>query len=177
MIYKGNVKQKDIYIGSTKIGKVYKGSTLVYQSRLPSGIILFESGTPGTYTINVSADCTIRLDMCGAGGAGEDATFWTYTGGSGGYIYGNTELTKGTYTVVVGAANGGASSFIENIAYGGSSASTNSDGAGGITTVISSGLVGSNGVTGSTASRILSYGGGGYKSANGQNGYCKIVTA
>lgn len=31
-IYKGSVKQKDIYIGSTKIGKVYKGSQLVYQS-------------------------------------------------------------------------------------------------------------------------------------------------
>lgn len=31
-IYKGSVKQKDSYIGSTKIGKVYKGSQLVYQS-------------------------------------------------------------------------------------------------------------------------------------------------
>lgn len=176
-IYKGSVKQKDIYIGSTKIGKVYKGSTLVYQNRLPSGIILFESGTPGTYTINVEANCTIHIDMCGAGGAGYLPTLTkSKTGGSGGYIYGNTELTKGTYTVVVGAANGGASSFIENIAYGGSSASKDSDGAGGITTVISSGLVGSNGVKGSTASRILSYGGGGRKNDNGQNGYCKIVT-
>lgn len=178
MIYKGSEKQKDIYIGSTKIGKVYKGSTLVYQSKLPGGIVLFESGTPGTYTINVEANCTIHIDMCGAGGAGKDNVLTTSkTGGSGGYIYGNTELTKGTYTIVVGAANGGASSFIGNIAYGGSSANKDSDGAGGITTVISSGLVGSNGVTGSTASRILSYGGGGgWKSDNGQNGYCKIVT-
>lgn len=175
MIYKGSVKQKDIYIGSTKIGKVYKGSTLVYQSRLPSGIILFESATPGTYTINVSADCTIRLDMCGGGGKGYNSMYCS--GGSAGYIYGNLELSRGTYTVVVGASNSGNSSFLSNIAGGGSAGARNTPGAGGTTTVVSAGLTGSDGSRGSTTSRILSYGGGGDDyGGDGQNGYCKIVT-
>lgn len=176
MIYKGSVKQKDIYIGSTKISKVYKGSTLVYQSKLPAGIILFESGIPGTYSINVEANCTIRLDMCGAGGRGSRFFDKKYNGGSAGYIYGETKLEKGTYTIIVGAANGGLSSFNENIAYGGGNADRMVPGAGGTTSVVSLGLTGSNGSNGSTTSRILSYGGGGHGEANGQHGYCKIVT-
>lgn len=175
MIYKGSVKQKDIYIGSTKIGKVYKGSTLEYQSKLPAGIILFESGTPGTYTINVEANCTIRLDMCGAGG--NSTLNHPYNGGQGGYIYGETELEKGTYTIIVGAPNGGASSFNGNIAYGGGNAGRHSGGVGGGCTVVSDGLIGSDGGT-SSASRILSYGGGGWyrDRQDGQPGYCKIIT-
>ena len=33
--YKGSQKIKDIYFGKTKIGKIYKGSTLVYASTVP----------------------------------------------------------------------------------------------------------------------------------------------
>lgn len=148
------------------------------QEGYPSGTVLFESGTPGTYTINVEANCTIRLDMCGAGGAGAEYYVRKYHGGSAGYIYGETELEKGTYTIIVGAANGGLSSFNENIAYGGGNATKNGGpGAGGTTSVVSLGLTGSNGSFDSSVSRILSYGGGGYgKNSSGQHGYCKIVT-
>lgn len=148
------------------------------QEGYPSGTVLFENGIPGTYTINIEADCTIRLDMCGAGGAGKKGGFMEprrYTGGQGGYIYGETDISAGTYTIIVGAANGGYSSFNENIANGGTNAQQYADGSGGSTTVVSSGLTGSNGGV-STSSRILTYGGGGYGESNGQNGYCKIVT-
>lgn len=30
-VYKGNIKQKELYIGSTKIGKIYKGNQLLYK--------------------------------------------------------------------------------------------------------------------------------------------------
>ena len=179
MIYKGPIKLKDVYVGSAEIKEVYKGSTHVYSNKLPAGIILFESGTPGTYTIDISKKCTVRIDMCGAGGAGNYLPLMEtrrYTGGQGGYIYGETELSSGTYTVIVGAANEGYSSFNGNIANGGTNASQVGGGSGGSTTVVSSGLTGSNGGT-STASRILTYGGGGYgENSSGQNGYCKIVT-
>lgn len=171
MIYKGSEKIEDVYIGSTQIKEAYKGSTLVYSNKLPAGIILFESGTPGTYTINVSKKCTIRLDMCGGGGNG-----FLYSGGSSGYIYGNTEIGAGTYEVVVGSLGGGSSSFNENIAGGGGNAGNHSDGSGGVCTVVSTGLTGSNGSSGSTTSRILSYGGGGDRASFGQTGYCKIIT-
>lgn len=50
-IYKGSVKQKDIYIGSTKIGKVYKGSKLVFQSG-PSAKMYGLTGSMGNQTFD-----------------------------------------------------------------------------------------------------------------------------
>ena len=185
-IYKGSVKQKDIYIGSTKIGKVYKGSQLVYQSKLPAGQVIFESATPGTYTITIPNTQTYHIDLVGGGGGGW--SFWggSYNGGSAAYIYGDTLLTKGTYTLVIGsggygttngrdAGNGTSSSFIGNIAGYGEGASGNDKGYGGTATVVSSGLVGQNGARNSTAGWINGYGAGGSAGNSGVNGYCKIV--
>ena len=170
MIYKGSEQIQDIYIGGTKIEEIYHGSELVYGSGYPTGTVLFESGTPGTYTLVVDKRCTARLNMCGAGGNGSTI----HMGGSGGYIYGNLEITAGTYTIVVGAAGGGNSSFKENVAGGGGNASNHGDGSGGTCVVVSSGLTGSNGTSGSTTGRINGYGAGGSFVGTGASGYCKI---
>lgn len=184
MIYKGSVKQKDIYIGSAKISKVYKGSQLVYQSKSPAGQVIFESATPGTYTVNIPNTQTYHIDLVGGGGGGWLLGGTAYNGGSAAYIYGDTLLTKGTYTLVIGsggygttdgreAGNGTSSSFIGNIAgYGEGGWHSN----GGTATVVSSGLVGQNGLYRSTAGWINGYGAGGSGGNSGRGGYCKIVT-
>lgn len=186
-IYKGSVKQKDIYVGSTKIGKVYKGSILVYQSKLPAGQVIFESATPGTYTVNIPNTQTYHIDLVGGGGGGWTLFGASYNGGSAAYIYGDTLLTKGTYTLVIGSGgvttsgsysnNGTSSSFIENIAGYGERASGNDGAYGGTATVVSSGLVGQNGLNSSTVGWINGYGAGGSGGRSGRDGYCKIVTA
>lgn len=141
----------------------------------PEGKLLFESGTAGTYSVEFLGDSDIHIDMCGGGGKGYSGFANRKTGGSAAYIYGQINLAKGSYQVVVGASNGGSSSFNGNTAGGGGNAGSGGDGGGGTATVVSEGLTGSNGSAGSTTSRIGSYGGGGSGSANGQSGYAKIV--
>ena len=189
MIYKGNQKIEDIYIGNTKIESVYKGSTQVYSSKLPAGQIIFESSTAGTYTIIIPKTQTYHIDLVGGGGGGFRETISSKrTGGSSAYIYGDVVIEKGTYTLVIGsggrggsfsgssATNGTDSSFLGNIS-GKGYAAENNNGAGGTASVVSSGLIGQNGKSGSTAGWINGYGGGGYGESNGRSGYCKIVTA
>ena len=115
MIYKGNTLINDIYVGSTKIGEVYKGSTLV--SGYPSGTVLFESGVPGTYTINVKYKSVVHIDLCGSGGAGATSLLGSrgMTGGSAGYIYGDLFLVAGSYEITVASPSSNASSFNGNI--------------------------------------------------------------
>lgn len=150
--------------------KYYKREVVEY----PEGIVVFESGNAGSYSITIEKNATIHLDMCGGGGNGYNPSWFSLrTGGSGAYIYGDTDIEKGTYTVIVGA-NGGNSSFLDNIAGGGGHAGS-SNGAGGIATVVSSGLTGSNGSAGSTTSRIANRGGGHQGNGAGQVGYVKIV--
>ena len=179
MIYKGSVKQKDIYIGSTKIGKVYKGSQLVYQSKLPAGQVIFESATPGTYTVNIPNTQTYHIDLVGGGGGSVEVPFLGWSnGGSASYIYGDIVLEQGTYALQVGAGgapNSGAtneshSTFLGNTAGGGSG------NYGGTATVVTSGLTGLNGSNTTATGWINNYGAGGSNGSKGVNGYCKIVT-
>lgn len=168
MIYKGSVKQKDIYIGSTKIGKVYKGSTLVYQSKLPAGQVIFESATPGTYTITISKTQNYYIELVG-GGAGAYAylTNSNKAGTSASMITGTIQITAGTYELVVGSGarggtgssdyayncpNGGDTTFLSQKATGGlGHSATNYKNYGNwnyysIPVVTLSGLVGTNGI-------------------------------
>ncbi len=181
--YKGSEKLKEIHIGSIKIKEIYKGSTLVYSSGgYPSGTILFENATAGTYTLQVDFDCTIHLDLVGGGGAGYMSSgIFPETAGSGAYISGDMALTAGTYTIVVGnggivslhlPTDGNDSTFENNIAGGGKSGVT---GTGGTATVVSQGLTGQNGLNDSTVGWINGYGAGGKGNKDGVAGYCKIV--
>lgn len=185
-----------IYIGSQNanyiaISEVYYGSTLVYSSGYPSGTVLFEKGTAGTYTLTVKKNCTVSLILVGGGGGGSYSNSygsWTNTqnGGSGGMVTGNCSLTKGNYTIVVGAAgtglysvnggggaggtagSGGQSTAFGNTAGGGGGAYTwtgyfdsrgSAGGAGSASAI--SGCTASNGAAGSTSNRYGNYGGGG----------------
>ena len=199
-LYKGNTKIGTIYHGSTKIGKIYKGSTLVFSGEAyPSGYVLFESSTPGTYTFTPIANCKVSLILVSGGGGGANNNGRT-TGGQGALITGNTTLSKGTeYTVVVGSGgatvdvgngvtgggcnggNGGTSSALGNTCNGGTGAHAHQgwwatsyyNGSPGSGTVASSEFTLTTG-TASTNGIYESYGAGGYVN-NATNGYCKIV--
>lgn len=188
MLYKGSIKTGDLYHGSTKIGKLYKGSTLVYESKLPAGQVIFESPTPGTYTITIPKTQKYHIDLVGGGGGGTSMLGRVYTGGSAAYIKGETRLEKGDHVLIIGTGgighgssdgtNGSDSSFNGNIAGRGYGASTGRSGGGGTATVVSSGLTGENGIAGSTVGWINGYGAGGRGgNGDGRSGYCKIVTA
>ena len=90
----------------------------------------FEYESAGTYTVEIPHDGEYELTVVGGGAGGAfvySARFWdgAAAGGSGGGFIGVTHLTKGTYTVTVGA--GGAGNFNNNSAtsctagYGGDS--------------------------------------------------------
>lgn len=184
MIYKGNVKQKDIYIGSTKIGKVYKGSTLLYQSKLPAGQVIFESANSGTYTVNIPNTQNYYIELVGGGGGGHHSSgvvSYNYGGGSGGCVYGTILIPKGNYTLVIGSGGtenvaGGDSSFYNQIAGGGKSRD-NSYAGGNCSTSLSytNGNSGGENVRGESV--YNGYGRGGYSHESGTSGYCRIVTA
>lgn len=194
VLYKDNKKIQDvgeygIYYGNMPIKEVYKGSQLIYQF-IPSNTILFEQGTPGTYTFTAPYTCTVSVVLVGGGGGGAFCHFMAWeqgaNGGSAGMVTGTTKITKGSnYTIVVGgggigglqidsgsnarAATGGNSSAFGNTANGGGGAAAhtgyydggwNTPGTAGGYSAVS-GFIGSNGVAGSTANRYGSYGGGG----------------
>ena len=99
------------------ITNVYKGSTLVYENKLPAGQIVFEQAAAGTYTVTLPKTQNYRLIMVGGGGGGASGGSGHYTnynagGGSGGYVEVIVKLDKGSYTVSVGAigAHGAGSS-------------------------------------------------------------------
>ena len=198
MIYKGSQKEGKVYIGGTKISKIYKGNTLLYSSGLPSGTVIFESSTPGTYTINITSSQTYYIELVGGGAGGN----WMgdsgiFGGGAGGYISGTIYLSAGNYTLVIGnkgtngypfnpGTAGGDTTFYNQIAGGGKSRTTY---AGGTCTITENTLTGVNGNNGGQRIRansvydntISGYGAGGYGSTDSSNpaiaGYAKIVTA
>lgn len=190
----GYIEIKSLYKGNTKIKKLYKGSTLVYSSGYPSGTVLLEKSTAGTYTLNVEYDCTVSIDLVGAGsGAAYIRTsLRKIKGGSGAYISGTTTITAGTYSIEVGAGSagvtsagtiqaGGNSTFNSNTAGGAPSWTTFSGSSGGTASVSSSGLSGQNGSGENSTGWINGYGAGGDTTNNqaatikGKDGYCKIT--
>lgn len=72
-VYKGSQKNKDVYLGKTKIGKIYKGSQLLYTSlAYPLDTIVFEKTTAGTY--NIALEKGKYEVYCIAGGAAPNVT-------------------------------------------------------------------------------------------------------
>jgi hypothetical protein len=114
-IYVGSQKIKDIYYGGVKIGKIYRGNTLVYTSlAYPSDTIVYESSTAGTSTVELEKG--IYEVYCIAGGSGGAAVGGTSTaravavgGASGSGFIGKVRLNEGTYRIVVGAGGAGSS--------------------------------------------------------------------
>ena len=193
-LYKGSTKIKTLYLGNTKIQKLYKGSTLVYSSGYPSGTVLLEKTASGTYSMVVDYDCTVHVDLVGAG-SGATYGYNSSTrkkGGSGAYISGTMYLTAGTYSIVVGAGSAGVTSTTSVAAGGNSTFNSNTAGGapswyivqgnstGGAATVVSTGLSGQNGSGQNSTGWINGYGAGGDITNNqaatikGKDGYCKI---
>lgn len=192
----------------------------VYKSEdpYPSGQTIFESSTPGTYSVVIPTTKNYKVTLVGGGAGG-----WTHNvlssnyaagGSSGAMISGTTELAAGTYTLVIGAgsagecynhtgdyniANGGDTSFVNQVAGGGIGHSETYPGTtnpttrpGGSATVSLAGLTGTNGnsAVGQANGKSVydntdsGYGAGGghyyndgFEPYNGVNGYAKIEIA
>ena len=163
---------------------------------------VYEYTEAGTYTITITEDTPCKFVIVGGGGGGAFSNYYgmftrVQNGGSGAMVQGETTLTAGTYTVVVGTAGeskyqdvgaiaglaGGNSTFLGNTAGGGQGAYAHAgyfqtdgyDGAGGTATVVD-GAIGTNGRTGDTLGIYKNqYGAGGVNSAsNGFAGYAMI---
>lgn len=101
----------DIRYGSKVINRVYKGSTLIWQKTAK----IFESSTPGTYTVNLTGRAGRYRVICVGGGGGSS----TWAGGAGAYIditfiAKNIANQGGTFTIVVGAGGAGAAAYSRN---------------------------------------------------------------
>ena len=168
------------------------------QRKLPAGTIIFESATPGSYTVVIPTTQNYTVIINGAGGGNTSAAYGaypgpTYYGGAGGSVRGTCKIYKGTYTVNVGGAGysnsiahtagtvsggtGGTSDFYNNSAYGGggSAASITIAFIGGNWVPTFGGGNGGAGGTSVITPGLTGYTGGGSGSAG--NGYVKIVTA
>lgn len=114
-IYVGSKKIKDIYYGGVKIGKIYRGNTLVYTSlAFPIDTIVYESSTAVATTITLEEG--IYEVYCIAGGSGGAAVGGTSTaravavgGASGSGFIGKVRINKGNYQITVGAGGAGSS--------------------------------------------------------------------
>lgn len=114
-IYVGSQKIKDIYYGGVKIGKIYRGNTLVYTSlAFPIDTVIYESSTAGVSTVELKEG--IYEVYCIAGGSGGAAVGGTSTnravavgGASGSGFIGKVRLNKGAYQITVGAGGAGSS--------------------------------------------------------------------
>lgn len=185
----GNNNIVDIRYGNQKIAKVYKGSDLVW-GYVP-GKVLFETSTPGTYSLYVKCRCKLDIKIVGAGGggghgfmvAGQNYYWWSSGGGgSGAYVHGIKEVTAGTYTLVVG--RGGAGEYKNpggGVGSAGGSSSAFGQTAGGGKGGRGNGWVAETdlGGAGGTASTTLSYtngkkGAGAYNSSSGCAGGASV---
>ena len=168
----------------------------------------YEYTSPGTYTFISPKDTTCEFIIVGGGGGGSCCHFMVWergrNGGQGAKVTGMVNITQGTeYTITVGAGgkgqriadnggsayggNGGDSTAFGNTAGGGKGSGAHTGyydggsdwGGEGGTATATSGCTGSNGANYSTASKYLTYGGGGIGNAsqagNGQGGYAKLV--
>lgn len=96
----GNKNVYDIRAGNRIIDFVYKGSVLVWQKYK----VLFESSTPGTYSLNLPT-AMYKITVVGGGGGSATAA-----GGAGAFIQ-FTMKTSGNVTITVGAGGRGAYSY------------------------------------------------------------------
>ena len=94
----------------TDIGKLQLNGVTVWEKQsVPSGTVIFNSSTAGTYTVNIPVDGNYQI--IAVGGGGEGGTYLNYTmqvssyGYGGGYINVYANLTSGSYTAVVGATH------------------------------------------------------------------------
>lgn len=157
------------------------------------GQVLFESGTPGTYNLEVEFTGLYEIWICGAGGGGGKTSGMSsvkHRGGSAAAFQGVVKLKKGNFPLSIGergnqgkyiSTEGGASSIGEFIICGGGIGGFQGA-AGGTLTInieIVSSTIQSNGVAASSASVLGNgYGAGGYGNENGTwgtNGYIKII--
>lgn len=168
---------------------------------------VIEYTTPGTYTFTAPKNANCSVILVGAGGGGASCHFMAWergrNGGQGAKVTGSIDLAQGeSYTFVVGSGGigqriadsggsangtaGGDTTAFGNTAGGGKGSGAHTGyydggsdwgGDGGTATVVS-GFTGENGANYSTASKYLTYGGGGIGNAstagNGQGGYIKI---
>lgn len=184
----------NITIGSENIENIYLGEDLLWtaeSSPYTPDQVIFESSTPGTYSVDILTNGKYEIICVGAGGGGVrygNGGFIPYQyagGGSGGYSNSIQNLTEGTYSITVGGGGGWTNNGGNHAGTGGTSSFSDivnaTGGQGGLRLGTGSGGVGitQNGNTGTTtaagASVYGGYGAGGYSTSNGGAGYVKIV--
>lgn len=74
----------------------------------PKNFVLFESGTPGTYSVDVKKGL-FEITICAGGGGGSNGA-----GGAGGTLRVQTVLEKARYNLTIGAGGAGASAYVRN---------------------------------------------------------------
>ncbi len=117
----GNSSIKNIYWGSTPVKEVWYGSNKIW-SNCPytPNQVLFESSTPGTYSLNILTDGVYEV-YCIAGGSGGAAyhvygyKWYSASGASGSGYIGNLKITQHTYQIVVGRGSSGKHNSSEKI--------------------------------------------------------------
>lgn len=81
----------------------FNGAT-VWERYTPQ-VVLFESSTPGNYSLTLSKSTACSV-VVGGGAAGTSFSFTQkYGGGSGTCVYGTTTLPAGTYNISVGGGS------------------------------------------------------------------------
>ena len=126
--------------------ELWSKKLLSFTSPYKKGELIFEQSTAGTYSVDLAANGKYEVYVIGGGaGSGYRSSDYKYYtgGGSGAGFIGVVELTKGSYSITVGAGgkiaknttktNAGGSSIISNAveAYGGKSVNIGDDGTGG----------------------------------------------
>ncbi len=70
--------------------------------------VLFESSTPGTYSLDIKKGL-FEITICGGGGGGSNGA-----GGTGGTLRVQTVLDAARYDLIIGTAGAGASAYVRN---------------------------------------------------------------